>query len=78
MVVCGATGLRNDVQDSVVALSDERAVNKGTGAQGIYLHVEGVDYRTSNDSHLDGDAGENFEIPLQIAVNYDTWERGSG
>ena len=44
VVVCGLVGLKDDVRDSVVALSDERAVHKGTGAQGIYLHVEGFDY----------------------------------
>lgn len=41
VVVCGPRGLSDDVRRSVVALSDERAVHKGTGAQGIYLHVEG-------------------------------------
>ena len=40
VVVCGPTGLAADVRQSVVSLSDERAVHKGTGAQGIYLHVE--------------------------------------
>ena len=44
VVVCGPQGLQDDVQRSVVALSDERAVHKGTGAQGIYLHVEGFCY----------------------------------
>lgn len=44
VVVCGPQGLRDDVRASVVALSDERAVHKGTGAQGIYLHVEGFGY----------------------------------
>ncbi|KAL9125378.1 MAG: hypothetical protein Q9217_005413 [Psora testacea] len=34
VVVCGPQGLINDVRSSVVALSDERAVHKGTGAQG--------------------------------------------
>lgn len=41
VAVCGPKGLSDDVRRSVVALSDERAVHKGTGAQGIYLHVEG-------------------------------------
>ena len=41
VVACGPRGLQDDVRRSVVALSDERAVHKGTGAQGIYLHVEG-------------------------------------
>lgn len=40
VVVCGPPGLAADVRQSVVSLSDERAVHKGTGAQGIYLHVE--------------------------------------
>lgn len=40
VVVCGPKGLAADVRQSVVSLSDERAVHKGTGAQGIYLHVE--------------------------------------
>ncbi|KAJ6113344.1 hypothetical protein N7523_006661 [Penicillium sp. IBT 18751x] len=40
VVVCGPHGLADDVRRSVVYLSDERAVHKGTGAQGIYLHVE--------------------------------------
>ncbi|WEW61409.1 ferric-chelate reductase Frp1 [Emydomyces testavorans] len=40
VVVCGPKGLNADVRRSVVSLSDERAVHKGTGAQGIYLHVE--------------------------------------
>ncbi|KAB8231940.1 ferric reductase family protein [Aspergillus alliaceus] len=40
VVACGPQGLSDDVRRSVVYLSDERAVHKGTGAQGIYLHVE--------------------------------------
>lgn len=44
VVVCGPQGLQDDVRASVVALSDERAVHKGTGAQGIYLHIEGFGY----------------------------------
>lgn len=44
VVVCGPQGLQDDVRASVVSLSDERAVHKGTGAQGIYLHVEGFGY----------------------------------
>lgn len=39
--VCGPIGLSIDVRKSVVRCSDERAVHKGTGAQGIYLHSEG-------------------------------------
>jgi predicted ferric reductase len=44
VVVCGPRGLVNDVRNSVVRLSDERAVHKGTGAQGIYLHCESFNY----------------------------------
>ena len=44
VIVCGPRGLNDDVRSSVVSLSDERAVHKGSGAQGIYLHVEGFDY----------------------------------
>lgn len=40
VVVCGPSGLVGSVRKSVVKLSDERAVHKGTGAQGIHLHVE--------------------------------------
>ncbi|KAF3008812.1 hypothetical protein E8E13_010629 [Curvularia kusanoi] len=41
VVVCGPSGLIGDVKQDVVELSDERAVHKGTGAQGVYLHTEG-------------------------------------
>jgi predicted ferric reductase len=44
VVVCGPQGLVNDVRNSVVRLSDERAVHKGTGAQGIYMHCEAFNY----------------------------------
>ncbi|KAH7116919.1 ferric-chelate reductase [Dendryphion nanum] len=44
VVVCGPQGLVADVKRDVVALSDERAVHKGTGAQGIYLHTESFGY----------------------------------
>lgn len=37
---CGSLGLNSDVRRTVVRCSDERAVHKGTGAQGIYLHAE--------------------------------------
>ena len=40
VVVCGPPTLMDTVRNDVVALSDERAVHKGTGAQGIYLHCE--------------------------------------
>jgi predicted ferric reductase/uncharacterized membrane protein len=44
VVVCGPAGLVSSVRSSVVGLSDERAVHKGTGAQGIYLHCESFSY----------------------------------
>ncbi|KAF2800728.1 hypothetical protein K505DRAFT_228089 [Melanomma pulvis-pyrius CBS 109.77] len=44
VVVCGPRGLIADVKHDVCALSDERAVHKGTGAQGIYLHTESFGY----------------------------------
>lgn len=40
VVVCGGKALVARIRNCVVRLSDERAVHKGTGAQGIYLHVE--------------------------------------
>ncbi|KAJ3568581.1 hypothetical protein NPX13_g6374 [Xylaria arbuscula] len=40
VVVCGGQSLVAQVRTSVAKLSDERAVHKGTGAQGIHLHVE--------------------------------------
>lgn len=40
VVVCGGPSLVAQVRTSVAKLSDERAVHKGTGAQGIHLHVE--------------------------------------
>ncbi|KAI1867767.1 uncharacterized protein JN550_006908 [Neoarthrinium moseri] len=40
VVVCGGVSLVAKVRTSVAKLSDERAVHKGTGAQGIHLHVE--------------------------------------
>ncbi|KAI9711009.1 MAG: hypothetical protein M1820_002447 [Bogoriella megaspora] len=40
VVVCGPKGLIDDVRMSTVSLSDERAVHKGTGAQGICLITE--------------------------------------
>lgn len=40
VVVCGGKSLVATVRNCVAALSDERAVHKGTGAQGIHLHVE--------------------------------------
>ena len=44
VVVCGPQGLVNNVRQSIVTLSDERAIHKGTGAQGVYLHAEAFDY----------------------------------
>jgi ferric-chelate reductase len=41
IAVCGPLGLGTAVRSAVVRISDQRAVHKGTGAQGIYLHVEG-------------------------------------
>ncbi|KAI5851207.1 FAD-binding domain-containing protein [Morchella snyderi] len=40
VVVCGPTGLIDSSRMAVVELSDERAVHKGTGAQGIWFHAE--------------------------------------
>jgi len=44
VVVCGPKGLVSNVRQSVVSLSDERAIHKGTGAQGCYLHAEAFGY----------------------------------
>ncbi|KAF4537499.1 FAD-binding domain-containing protein [Lasiodiplodia theobromae] len=41
VVVCGPPALACDVRAAVVRLSDERAVHRGTGAQGVWCHVEG-------------------------------------
>ena len=40
VVVCAGQDLTTAVRNTVATLSDDRAVHKGTGAQGIYLHVE--------------------------------------
>jgi NAD(P)H-flavin reductase len=40
VAVCGGKSLTGHVRNAVVRLSDERAVHKGTGAQGICLHIE--------------------------------------
>ncbi|KJZ76485.1 hypothetical protein HIM_04214 [Hirsutella minnesotensis 3608] len=40
VVVCAGRELVARTRNCVSRLSDERAVHKGTGAQGIYLHVE--------------------------------------
>ena len=41
VAVCGPLGLNATVRTTVVKISDDRAVHKGTGAQGVYLHAEG-------------------------------------
>ena len=41
IATCGPLGLNATVRTTVARISDERAVHKGTGAQGIYLHTEG-------------------------------------
>lgn len=40
VAVCGPLGLNSTVRTTVARLSDERAVHKGSGAQGIFLHAE--------------------------------------
>lgn len=40
VAVCGGKRLTSDVRNLVTRLSDERAVHKGSGAQGIRLYVE--------------------------------------
>ena len=40
VVVCGGKEIVARTRNCVSQLSDERAVHRGTGAQGIYLHVE--------------------------------------
>ena len=40
VVVCGGVSITAQARTFVAALSDERAVHKGTGAQGIYLFSE--------------------------------------
>ncbi|KAL1966261.1 hypothetical protein VTN77DRAFT_4614 [Rasamsonia byssochlamydoides] len=40
VTVCGPLSMSAAVRWTVVQISDERAVHKGSGAQGIYLHVE--------------------------------------
>jgi hypothetical protein len=37
---CGPLGLSTEIRNTVASVSNERAVHKGTGAEGIYLHVE--------------------------------------
>ncbi|RMD42636.1 hypothetical protein DV735_g2486, partial [Chaetothyriales sp. CBS 134920] len=40
ILACGNSDLLVDIRNYVAKLSDERAVHKGTGAQGIFLHTE--------------------------------------
>jgi len=40
IAVCGPLGLNSTVRTTVARLSDERAVHKGSGAQGVFLHAE--------------------------------------
>lgn len=40
IAVCGPQLLTDEVRHTVVRISDERAVKKGTGAEALYLHVE--------------------------------------
>ena len=40
VVVCGALGLNAAVRTQVAKVSDEMAVHKGSGLQGVYLHAE--------------------------------------
>ena len=44
VVVCGPPGLVQCTSNAAVAVSDDRAVHKGTGAQGIYVHAEAFGY----------------------------------
>ncbi|EME83283.1 uncharacterized protein MYCFIDRAFT_203575 [Pseudocercospora fijiensis CIRAD86] len=40
VAVCGPPGLITSTRNTLVRLSDERAIHKGSGAQGCYLHAE--------------------------------------
>jgi len=40
VLACGPLGLSTGIRNTVARVSDDRAVHKGTGAEGIYLHVE--------------------------------------
>jgi predicted ferric reductase len=44
VVVCGPPGLVQSTRNAVVRVSDERAVHKGSGAQGVYVHAEAFGY----------------------------------
>ena len=40
IIACGGAAFMAEVRNYTAALSDERAVHKGTGAQGIFLFTE--------------------------------------
>ncbi|KAI9815133.1 MAG: hypothetical protein M1827_002976 [Pycnora praestabilis] len=40
VAVCGPLGLSSNMRRIVASVSNQRAVHKGTGAEGIYLHAE--------------------------------------
>jgi hypothetical protein len=40
VLACGPLGFSTGIRNCVARVSDERAVHRGTGAEGIYLHVE--------------------------------------
>ena len=40
VAVCGPTGLVSYVRNTVATVSEQRGSNKGTGAEGVYLHAE--------------------------------------
>ncbi|OQN95305.1 hypothetical protein B0A48_18462 [Cryoendolithus antarcticus] len=44
VVTCGGLAITAQTRNFVAALSDERAVHKGTGAQGIFMHNETYGY----------------------------------
>jgi hypothetical protein len=44
IAVCGPLGLGASVRMTVAMMSDDRAIHKGSGAQGICVHVESVWY----------------------------------
>jgi hypothetical protein len=40
VAICGPLGLVSNVRNTVATVSEERGSNKGTGAEGVYLHAE--------------------------------------
>lgn len=40
VAVCGPLGLVSSVRNTVATVSEQRGSNKGTGAEGVYLHAE--------------------------------------